>query len=399
VVTTGAIPYRPAAVPDSDAMLDAIAPLVPAIAAAANRTETERHVPADIVRALADGGVFRMLVPRALGGGEVSPATMVRALETIARADGSAGWVAMIGATSGVASAYLPPESAGEIYGPRDAITGGAYAPHGRAVVTADGYRVSGRWPFASGCEHCTWLMGGAVVLDGGTPRLLPDGSVDARLMLFPADVVRVLDTWNVAGLRGTGSHDIVVDGVTVPGARSFSLVADRPFHDRPLYAFPVFGLLALGIAAVALGIARAAVDELVRLATMKTPTGSRRTLAERPLAQAAVAQAEAGLEAARAFVFAAIDEAWERARTDGALDVRLRARLRLAATHAARAAASAVDLAWDAGGGTVVYETSPLQRHFRDVHVATQHVMVAPPTLELAGRVLLGVGADTAML
>src|SRR5207244_5707152 len=135
----------------------------------------------------------------------------------------------MIGATSGVAAAYLPADAAREIYGPADVVTGGVFAPHGRAVVTDGGYRVTGRWPFASGCEHCAWLMGGSVVVENGTPRLLPNGMPDSRLMLFPATEARIIDTWTVSGLRGTGSHDIAVDDVFVPASRSLSLITDRP--------------------------------------------------------------------------------------------------------------------------------------------------------------------------
>ena len=371
--------------------LEAVAALAPRVRAAAGETERARRLPAELVAALAEAGVFRMLVPRTLGGGEVDPATMVRVLETIARADGAAGWSAMIGATSGVASAYLPEDAAHAIYGDANAITGGAFAALGRARAVDGGYQVRGRWPFASGCEHCTWLMGGCV-LDDRPPE-------EARLALFPASAARIVDTWTVAGLRGTGSHDIAVDDVFVPAAHTFSLVTDRPRHASPLYAFPVFGLLALGIAAVALGIARAAIDDLVELAAAKRPTGSRRLLADRPMVQAEVAEAEATLAAARAFVFAAIGDAWDAARERAAIDLAHRARLRLAATHATRSAARAVDRMWEAGGGTVVYATSPLERRFRDVHVATQHTLVAPATLELGGRILLGREADTAML
>ena len=349
---------------------------------------------------LAEAGIFRLCVPRSLGGVEADPATMIRVIETLARADGAAGWSAMIGATSGVASGYLPDDAAREIYGSSpDVISGGAFAPHGKAVVSDGGYRVTGRWPFASGCEHCTWLMGGSIIVEGERPRLLPNGMPDSRLMLFPATAARVIDTWTVAGLRGTGSHDITVEDLFVPAAHTFSLVTDRPRARGPLYAFPVFGLLALGIAAVALGVARAAIDELTRLAGGKTPTGSQRRLAERPTVQAQVAEAEGVLGAARAFVFESVGAAWERAQSDGAIDVTTRARLRLAATQATLAAVRATDLMYTAGGGTAVYATSPLQRQFRDVHVVTQHIMVAPATLELAGRILLGLEADTSML
>jgi len=382
-----------------DPILRDVCALAPRIAAAADTIERERRLPPDLVQALVATRVFRMCIPAALGGAEVPPATMVRVLETIARADGSAGWSAMIGATSGVAGAYLAPEVAREIYAPPAAITGGAFAPQGRAKVVDGGYRVGGRWPFASGCEHCTWLMGGCVIFDGDGIRRLPSGAPDARLMLFPPGEARILDTWTVAGLRGTGSHDIVVEDRFVPAARSFSLVTDRPHHRGPLYAFPVFGLLALGIVSVALGIARAAIDALVALAGAKTPTHSRRVLAERATVQVHVAEAEALFAAARAFVFDAIDEAWTRAQAEGDIELRHRVRLRLAATHATISAARAVDLMYNAGGGTVVYASSPLQRHFRDIHVATQHTLVAPATLELAGRVLLGVETDVAML
>src|SRR5438046_2869342 len=278
-----------------------------------------------------------MCVPRALGGGEVDPATMIRTIEIIAAADGAAGWSAMIGATSGVASAYLAEDAAREIYGSEpEVVSGGAFAPLGRATVVDGGYRVTGRWPFASGCEHCAWLMGGSVVLDGGQPRLLPSGMPDNRLMLFPAAQVRIIDTWDVAGLRGTGSHDIAVEDRFVPAARSLSLIADRPRTTGPLYAFPVFGLLALGIAGVALGIARRALDELVALAGGKTPAGSRRLLAERPVIQAEVARAEATLGAARAFLAETVGAAWERAQAAGAIEVRERARPRPAATRRA---------------------------------------------------------------
>jgi len=221
----------------------------------------------------------------------------------------------------------------------------------------------------------------------------------DSRLMLFPASDARIIDTWTVSGLRGTGSHDIAVDDLFVPASRSLSLITDRPRERGPLYVFPVFGLLALGIAAVALGIARRAIDELIRLAAGKTPTGSRRPLAERPVVQAQVAEAEAALGSARAFTFETVAAAWQAARAEGMLDVRQRALLRLAATHATLAAARAVDLAYHAGGGTAVYATSQLQRQFRDIHVVTQHMMVAPATLEVVGRILLGLDADTSTL
>ncbi len=387
------------ALPDPVASALALAPEARRLAAEAER---DRRLPPGLLTAFARAGLFRLCVPRTLGGLEAEPRVLAETVELVARADGSAGWCLMIGATSGLVSAWLPAGAAHEVYGQDpDVITGGVFAPGGRAVPVDGGYRVTGRWPYASGCEHCRWLMGGTLVQDAGESRPGPGGTPDVRLMLFPSADVLVHDTWWAAGLRATGSHDIEVRERFVSAERSLSLISERPRHPGALYAFPPFGLLALGIAAVALGIARAAIDELGELAVTKTPTLARQALAARSGVQADRARAEALVRAARAFLDDAVGAAWDAVRAGGAAEVptRLRAELRLAATHAVRSAAQAVDLVYDAGCGTAVYEASPLQRHFRDVHTATQHMMVGVPTLELAGRVLLGLPADTTML
>jgi indole-3-acetate monooxygenase len=385
-------PAMPALAPD------AARALAPRIRALADTIERDRRLPSDLVLAMAEAGLFHLCVPRRLGGGEVEPATLLGVLEELATVDASVAWCAMIGATTGLLAGYLPEETARELYA-GSAVTGGAFAPQGKAVVVDGGYRVSGRWAFASGCQHCAWLLGGSVLFDGDVPRRLAKGQPDARLMFFPAAEVDVIDTWTVSGLRGTGSHDIAVADVLVPAARSVSLFTDRPCQPGPLYAFPVFGLLAVGIAAVALGIARGAVEELERLAAGKVPSLARTRLAERAVVQTQVAEAEALVRSSRAFLLDAIGSAWDAARAGDALTLRQRAVLRLAVTNATAGAARAVDLMYTAGGGTANYATSPLQRQFRDVHAATQHTMVAQPTWELAGRVLLGVETDTSML
>jgi indole-3-acetate monooxygenase len=370
------------------------------IADAAPTIEEQRRVPAALVADLARAGLFRMLVPSGAGGLEVEPRVMLDAIEEIARGDGSAGWAVMIGATTGVIAAYLPDAATHEIFAATpDGVTGGVFHPRGRATVVDGGYRVSGRWPLASGCQHCAWLLGGCIVFADGKPKLRDSGAPEARMMIFPARDVRILDTWNVSGLRGSGSHDIEVENVFVPAERSVWFSTDPVRRGGALYAFPVFGLLALGISAVALGIARGAIDDLLELAGAKVPTGSRRPLAERAATQATVAQATALVSASRAHVHAIVDEIWQAASAGAAVTLEQRARLRLAATQAVRDAARAVDLAYECGGATSIYADSPLQRRFRDVHVATQHILVAPATYELAGRVLLGLPADTEML
>jgi alkylation response protein AidB-like acyl-CoA dehydrogenase len=209
---------------------------------------------------------------------------------------------------------------------------------------------------------------------------------------------LQIQDTWHTLGLRGTGSHDAVADEVFVPEARVLSLF-DGPGLDRPLYRFPIFGFFALSIAAAALGNARAAIDDLVALAAGKVGQGSTRTLAERTPTQVSVAAAEASLRAARALYYEAIEAAWRAAQGDEPVSVALRNELRLAATHAVRTSAEVVRSMYDLGGGTAIYDDSPLQRRFRDAHTATAHFQVNEASLQLPGRILLGQPAETAML
>jgi alkylation response protein AidB-like acyl-CoA dehydrogenase len=384
---------------DAD-LLQAAAALAPQIRSQADAIEAARRVPAPIVEELARAGLLRMAVPRAFGGGEASPETIVRVIETIARADASAGWCVMVHATTSLVSAYLDEDTAREVFGDPAAIACGVFAPSGKAVDAGDSYRVSGRWAFASGVEESGWRMVGAIVTDdAGAPVLSPGGEPMVRHLLLRAEETRVADTWNASGLRGTGSHDLHVAEALVPKRRSTSLLTDRPHQPGALYRFPVLGVLALGVAAVALGVAREAIVALSTLATEKRPLYSKRTLAQREMTQAHMAEAEALVRSSRALLFEAVGDARSAIDARGAFSDQERVLLRLSATHAARASARAVDLMYNAGGGSSVYASSPLQRHFRDVHVITQHVMVGEATYAVAGRVLLGLSSEVGML
>jgi alkylation response protein AidB-like acyl-CoA dehydrogenase len=221
----------------------------------------------------------------------------------------------------------------------------------------------------------------------------------DSRMLMFPRRDATVHDTWNVIGLSGTGSHDMEVDDLLVPRSRAISLVTDKPRIDAALYKFPVFGCLAVGIAAVSVGIARRAIDELVELAGGKTPMGSRKRLCDRGVVQVEIAQAEALQRSARSFLVETVGETYHEAERYGEISVRQRALLRLSACNAVRQARRAVDRMYEAGGGTSIYRRSPLQRCLRDVHAATQHLMVGSATMEMAGRVLAGVDVDASQL
>lgn len=365
-----------------------LAALAAAAAQAAGDAERDRRLPQRLVDEIAAPGLFRMCVPAAVGGLESHPRELVTAVEAIAAGDGAAGWCLAINATSGLVGGYLPEADAREIFGGPTSIAGGVFAPRGSATPTGTGHIVTGRWPFASGCEHCDWLMGGCAIGD------------DVRLMLAPRPEVQIHDTWHPMGLRGSGSHDIEMSAIEIPAGHSASVITGTPTAEGALYAFPLFGLLAVAIGAVCIGIGRGALDETIALATARTPTGSRRTAAERPATQAAVAIATARLEAARALLHDAIEEAWQQAATHGEVPTGHRAALRLAATHATTTGAEAATTAYKLGGGAAVYETrTALARRFRDVHTASQHMLVAPATNELTGRLLLNLPTDVTQL
>jgi len=379
------------------------------VAARADEVEAARRLPADLAGALAADGLMHLFLPAALGGPEVAPAMGLAAIRRLAQADGATGWCAMIASTSALVAAYLPAETAREVFAGAEMspIVGGVYAPLGRAVPAPGegGFHLSGRWAWASNSANCRWLLAGALVAPsaaeaGGGPEARPE----MRLFLLLAERAELIDTWHALGLCGTGSGDFAVEGLFVPEGRAVRLAGGRPVVATPLYAFPIFGLLALGVASVALGIARGALDDLAGLAAVKRPQGSRRSLAERPHVQAEAAICEAKLRAATALVEAAVAEAWTTAcaATGGqgdALPLPQIAALRLAAVHATAAAAEVTTRAHALAGGTAVHRSHPLQRRLRDVHTATQHAMVGQPVLEIVGRVLLGQPVNVAEL
>jgi alkylation response protein AidB-like acyl-CoA dehydrogenase len=364
----------------------------------ADEIEEARRLPRDLSDRFAEAGFYRMCVPDVYGGLELAPAETMETVEILARADAACAWCVFIGATSGTVLAMLPEASAREIFARPETLLSGVFAPRGKAVAVDGGFRVDGQWQWGSGTQNADWILAGCQVIRNGEPELLSNGTPRSRMMLLPADQVEFLDTWYVSGLAGTGSTDFVIRDAFVPESHAIGIGVDRPLRS-PLYAFPQFGLLAMGIAAVSLGLARAAIDELVEIAGAKTPAGSAKPLALRPATQSEVSRAEATLRSARAFYYETIEAAWQAATTSGRIETEHRRDIRLATTFATHACAETVDRMYNVGGGSSVYRRSPLQRIFRDVHVATQHMMVSPATLELTGRLLLGVDTDVAML
>lgn len=355
----------------------------------ADLAEQLRRLPPEVVDVLADEGMFTLCLPVAYGGPGVGPVALVDAVVELARGDGAAGWCAAIASTTSSLAAFLDPDTARMVYTSPATASGGVFAPNGRAVREDGGYRVTGRWQWGSGTQHCSWIVGGAFA----------ESPASQLVCFFPAGDVTFHDTWYTSGLRGTGSLDFSVDSAYVPGELAILAGTADVRVDEPLARFPNFTLLALGIAATALGIGRRALDELVELASTKTPQFSTRTLADSGFAQTELARAEAGWRAARTYLGEEVGRAWQIALAGDPVPLAARVAIRLAATHAVSASVAAVDAAWMLAGGTAVYDTSVLGRCLRDVHVTTQHIMVAPKLNETLGRYLLGAEFNPAMI
>ncbi len=367
----------------------------PAVAARSAAIESNGTLPSDVVDLIRPTGAFRMYVPDDLDGPGVNAWQSLEVLEELAYHDGAAGWCAMIGSTSSLLSSFLPDIYAKEIFGGRDSIAGGFAMPKGKATVVDGGLRVTGTWAWGSGTRHCTWVGGGCrLVDDNGEPAPRADG-LSVPFVFFPAEDVEFVDNWQVSGLEGTGSGDYRVTDLFVPEGRWVQMGRDPAIRKNALSRFSFFGLLACGVASCAMGIGRRSVDELIALSGKK-PQGSARTLAQRSTIQADVAKAEAKLASAWAFMNEAISETWQTTTTGGHPSTHQKQQLRLAATHATHEAAEVARLMYTAGGGEAIYRSSPLQRCFRDVSVATQHAMVAPRTLEALGAISLGNDSKT---
>ena len=359
--------------------------------------ETSRRLPVDLARDLARAGFFRIFLPAAYGGLDLTPMEGIAVFEELAKADASVAWCVWNGNTHWTA-AQLSPEAAHAIHGDPDVITANSTRPSGQAQIVENGYRVTGRWSLVSGCELATWMVLWSVVHEGGERRTTPSGGPEIRFMLLPASQCEIIDTWTVGGLRGTGSHDVVVHDVFVPTAFGSGFF-DPYVLPEARYRIPAFARVIPGLGAMALGIARTAIETLKEIAGAKTPVRTTQMLRDTPDAQVRVSQAEALVRSARLFLFDSLDQLWTRLLATGEVTMEARALARLAASHAVSSAVQAVDLMYVAGGASSIYVSCPLERVFRDVHIMTQHIGVHPRVMHSTGRVLFGLESDTTLL
>jgi indole-3-acetate monooxygenase len=376
----------------ADSILAAVQTIEPLIGQFREQMETERRMPPPLARALMEAGVFRMAVPRAYGGGELDPMAQVRVVEELSRMEGSVGWLAMIGAAGGPMAAFLDPPVAQRLFGAVDSVFAGQLRPPQHAEVVEGGFRVKGRYRFASGCQHASMMTCGCVLFENGNPLLREDGQQRGRVMLIPRSKVTIVDTWDTTGMRGTGSHDFVVDDVFVPAEESVS-VLERPRVAGPLYRFaPIYLVCHAG---VPLGIARGALDCVLELCGRKELMPSRQLLRDDTHTQETIAWAEATVAATRSYVYGTLEDLWETLCKGDRASVNQRAHYRMMMVHSHQTAKEVISVLYDLAATSAIFRSHPLERYMRDIMTACQHRVIHPRMYRPAGRMLLGLDPD----
>ena len=358
-----------------------------------------RRLPADLSERLIDSGVFRTWVPTCWGGRGGSAMDLFESVEAMAYHNASVAWCVMIGGTTALASGFLPPQWAQEIYGDPRAVTGGFANPIGRGRIVDGGLQVSGRWGWGSGSFHCTWIGGGVSVSADGAARAAHSDGLTTPFVFFQRKDVTLHDNWHTLGLQGTGSVDYEVKDVFVPEGRWVQFPMREPVVDEPLYRFSTVGALAAGVAFVAVGIARRAIDEAIKLATAKVPAGGTRPLSERSMVQAQIVEAESAWLSARAVLREQVQACMQQAAAERDISTENRRLLRVAAINATERSARAVDVAYAVGGGSSIHQSSVLMRLFCDVHTVTQHGINGPLFMERLGRMAMGESTGTGLV
>lgn len=373
--------------------------LAPAIAAAVPRIDTARELPKDVVDALHDAGLYRMLLPHSLGGRELALPLYLQVIEELAKTDASTAWCVGQSSVCSTIAANLDHSVAWEMFGKdrRAVLNWGPQGRTAKAIVAEGGYRLTGRWGFASGSRHANWMAAHSTVYEAdGAPRLDGEGKPVDRTFIFPRSSAEIIDNWHVMGLKGTGSDNYAVNDLFVPQERSMSIFARDPTERRehgPLYLFTTHQMFGASFAAVAIGIARSALDAFVDLAQTKVPapTGGSTVLRDNAVVQSQVGVAQTQLASARAFLFHAMQEIWDEAMTTAAVSLEKRVTMRMAEMHATQMARQVVDTAYHAAGATAIFEANRFERRFRDLHTVSQQVQAHFSVFEVIGKHFLG--------
>ena len=371
---------------DGTAILANARRLEPLLRESATEVEAARRLTKPVVDALRDSGVFRMSMPREWGGPEVDLLTQLQILETLSRADASAGWCAMIGSDSGYYAAFLDDAVARELYPELDSVTAGWIIPAGTLEVSDGGYRLSGRWSFGSGCTHADVICGGALVTEGGVPKPGPDGQPQWRVALLPATAVEVHDTWHTTGLCGSGSNDYSINGEFVPAGHTFAF---QPRRESTLYRWP--GLFIANLMAVPLGAAADAVDVAMEILAGKVLLPEMTLARDEPRVRAGIARAQAMVGSARSYVYDTLGGFWTTLESGDQPGFAERAALAGCFVHTLTTCRDAVAVLVETVGTAAVQRGSRLERHHRDLITIAQHLMGQPKMREWAGGLWFG--------
>jgi alkylation response protein AidB-like acyl-CoA dehydrogenase len=372
-------------------VLSAAEALVPRIRELADDIERNRALAPELAATFRKAGFFHANSPEYVDGLNLDPVTAGKIVEEVASGDGSAGWCVMIAQQNAGFAGFLPRERAKEVWGNRQVLCGTA-RPTGRAVKKGDGFVVTGRWPFASGSSHADWFGAESMLFDGDEPIRDAQGNHKSRMLMVPRSEVTIHDTWHTTGLRGTASNDFEVKGAFVPADRGFQMLVDPAQDPNPLYTIPMATFINHGTQA--LGVAKGAIASGIAIAGKKVGYGSDRPLRETARIQGIVGEAIVTVAAAREYLYQQTDLLWGQAQS-GETDPKLRARVRLATSNAARASVHAVDALHTGMGTASLFQNTPLERQFRDIHMAAAHVMISSFTYEAGGRVEMGLPAE----
>jgi len=375
--------------------------VVELLRASADRIEAARALPADVVAALHEARMFRLLLPRSLGGDELHLKTLAQVMEVIGGADASTAWCMGQGAGCAMAAASLKPEVARRLFGPADAVLAWGAGIQGKAFAVDGGYRVTGKWTFASGCANATLLGGHSYVFEkDGTPRKRANGQQADRTLLFVKSKAKIHDMWHTLGLRGTASYTYEVEDLFVPEEET--LDREDPtatFEPGTLYLFHETYAYAAAFSALMLGIAQGMVNDLEALAMSKTPRASASSLKDSPVFQSQFAVLQARLRAARAYLHTTLDEIWDKVEATRAMPIEERANHKLATTYVINQGVDIATEAYRAAGQTAIFPINPFERRLRDALSASQQLQGRPSNFITIGRVLLGLPPDTILL
>ncbi|MBW2424264.1 MAG: hypothetical protein JRG86_08450 [Deltaproteobacteria bacterium] len=383
-----------------DRLVAASRAILPILSEDADAGEQASSITPRVVQALQQAGAFRMTMPHWLGGMEADPVTQYEVIEALSIGDGAAGWVAMIGSDAGYFAGTISRELGRELFPNPDILTCGVSAPSGTVERVEGGYRVRGRWAFASCCKHADWFKGACILTEKGEPVVGEGGRPETRTAVLPIDEVEIIDNWHVTGLCGSSSNDIAVHDVLVPEHRVVGRAmagAEPEEPPSPLYGYWL--MIMCNVSGVPMGIARRAIDEACEIANGKFAYGTKDLVRDDALLQARIGRAETAWHAARAFLIETVDELWQTLLRGDELSLDLRSRFRQCNLHGFHVGREVTQSMYELAGSRAFYRPHPLERAFRDQAVAANHLLVREGGYAEIGRVSLGIDPQSFVL